>query len=68
MLTGYSFALQFAVVSGAVVIATSSSNEKLQIAKKLGAKHTINYREVPNWDEEVLKIVSEVRIRSWTLK
>ncbi|GJJ07097.1 putative secondary metabolism biosyntheticenzyme [Clathrus columnatus] len=50
------FALQFAVASGAAVIATSSSNEKLQIAKKLGAKHTINYRENPNWDEEVLKI------------
>ncbi|KAJ7728323.1 alcohol dehydrogenase superfamily protein [Mycena metata] len=50
------FALQFAVASGAVVIATSSSNEKLEIAKKLGATHVINYRTTPDWDQEVLKI------------
>lgn len=51
------FGLQFAVASGAVVIATSSSDEKLKIAKELGAKHLINYKTTPNWDEEVLKIV-----------
>ena len=51
------FGLQLAVAAGAVVIATSSSDEKLEIAKKLGAKHLINYKKVPNWDEEVLKIV-----------
>ncbi|TFK29173.1 alcohol dehydrogenase superfamily protein [Coprinopsis marcescibilis] len=50
------FALQFAVASGATVIATSSSDEKLKIAQKLGAKHLINYKKTPNWDEEVLKI------------
>ncbi|KAJ7773934.1 hypothetical protein B0H16DRAFT_1880438 [Mycena metata] len=48
------FALQFAVASGAVVIAISSSNEKLEIAKKLGATHGINYRAIPEWDQEVL--------------
>jgi len=53
----FSFALQFAVASGATVIATSSSNDKLAIAKKLGAKHLINYKEKPDWDQEVLKIV-----------
>ncbi len=51
------FALQFAVASGATVIATSSSNDKLIQAKKLGAKYTINYRETPDWDKEVLRIV-----------
>lgn len=51
------FALQFAVASGAIVIATSSSNDKLSEAKKLGAKYAINYRETPDWDKEVLKIV-----------
>ena len=51
------FGLQFAVAAGAVVIATSSSDEKLKIAQKLGAKHLINYKTTPNWDEEVLKIV-----------
>ncbi|KAH9894770.1 NAD-P-binding protein [Cubamyces lactineus] len=50
------FALQLAVASGATVIVTSSSDIKLNIAKKLGAAHTINYTQTPNWDEEVLKI------------
>ncbi len=43
------FALQFARCLGARVIATSSSDEKLAIATKLGAWETINYREVPKW-------------------
>ena len=50
------FGLQLAVASGATVIATSSSDKKLRLAKKLGAKHLINYKTTPNWDEEVLKI------------
>ncbi|KZT34173.1 NAD(P)-binding protein [Sistotremastrum suecicum HHB10207 ss-3] len=49
------FALQLGVASGAQVIVTSSSDEKLEIAKKLGATHTINYKKTPNWDEEVMK-------------
>ncbi|KAJ7728006.1 alcohol dehydrogenase superfamily protein [Mycena maculata] len=52
------FALQFSVASGATVIATSSSDEKLKLATKLGAKHVINYKTVPNWDEEVLKLTN----------
>ncbi|OSD00032.1 NAD-P-binding protein [Trametes coccinea BRFM310] len=52
------FGLQLAVASGATVIATSSSDEKLAIAKKLGAAYTINYKKTPNWDEEVLKITN----------
>ncbi|KAF4612334.1 hypothetical protein D9613_003935 [Agrocybe pediades] len=56
------FALQFAVASGATVIATSSSNAKLEIAKKLGASHLINYREKPDWDKEVLKITNGVGV------
>ncbi|KAJ7470242.1 alcohol dehydrogenase superfamily protein [Mycena galericulata] len=56
------FALQFAVASGATVIATSSSNEKLKVATKLGAKHVINYRTTPNWDEEVLKFTNGVGV------
>ncbi|PBK61136.1 alcohol dehydrogenase superfamily protein [Armillaria solidipes] len=50
------FGLQFAIASGATVIATSSSDAKLDIAKKLGATHTINYNTTPDWDKEVLKI------------
>ncbi|KAL0580439.1 hypothetical protein V5O48_001592 [Marasmius crinis-equi] len=52
------FALQFAVASGANVIATSSSDEKLKIAQKLGAKHLINYKKTPDWDKEVLKVTN----------
>ncbi|MDP3315245.1 MAG: zinc-binding dehydrogenase, partial [Devosia sp.] len=39
------FALQFAKAAGATVIATSSSDAKLQRLKALGADHVINYRE-----------------------
>lgn len=53
-----SFALQFAVASGATVIATSSSSEKLKTATKLGAKHVINYKTTPDWAAEVLKLTN----------
>jgi NADPH:quinone reductase-like Zn-dependent oxidoreductase len=42
-------ALAIAKAAGAVVVATSSSNEKLERAKALGADHLINYREEPEW-------------------
>jgi len=43
------FALQFAKAAGAEVILTSSSDEKLERAKALGADHLINYRRDPDW-------------------
>ncbi|KAJ7088791.1 NAD(P)-binding protein [Mycena belliarum] len=52
------FALQFAVASGATAIVTSSSDEKLKVATKLGAKHVINYKTTPEWDKEVLKVTN----------
>ncbi|KAF9045175.1 hypothetical protein BJ165DRAFT_1602831 [Panaeolus papilionaceus] len=52
------FALQLAIAAGATVIATSSSDEKLKIAAKLGAKHIINYKMRPDWHEEVLAITN----------
>nr|WP_294840261.1 NAD(P)-dependent alcohol dehydrogenase [uncultured Methylotenera sp.] len=45
------FALQFAKMAGATVIATSSSDEKLERLKALGADHLINYRKTANWGE-----------------
>lgn len=45
------FALQFAKMVGATVIATSSSDEKLERLKALGADHVINYRTDANWGE-----------------
>ncbi|KIJ61205.1 hypothetical protein HYDPIDRAFT_31510 [Hydnomerulius pinastri MD-312] len=50
------FALQIAVASGASVIVTSSSDDKLKVAKKLGAHHVINYKKNPNWEDTVLTI------------
>ncbi|KAL0064884.1 hypothetical protein AAF712_008137 [Marasmius tenuissimus] len=45
------FTLQFAVASGATVILTSSSDKKLEIGRKLGAKYTINYKTTPDWEK-----------------
>ena len=50
------FAVKFAKLFGAKVIATSSSNEKLERIKKSGADETINYRETPDWDKAVLEL------------
>jgi NADPH:quinone reductase-like Zn-dependent oxidoreductase len=50
------FALQFAKAAGATVIITSSSDEKLERAKALGADHLINYRATPDWAKAVRKI------------
>jgi NADPH:quinone reductase-like Zn-dependent oxidoreductase len=48
------FALQFAKAAGATVIATSSSGEKLEWLKDLGADHLINYKEEPDWGKAAL--------------
>lgn len=50
------FALQFARMMGARVIATSSSDEKLERLKVLGAEHTINYKSVPDWGTRVKEL------------
>ncbi len=47
------FGLQIAKAAGAEVIITSSSDEKLARAKKLGADHTINYKDTPKWSSAV---------------
>lgn len=51
------FALQFARAAGATVIATSSSAEKLERLKALGADHVVNYRDdAKKWGEEVFAL------------
>lgn len=50
------FALQFAKAAGAEVIITSSSDEKLEHARSLGADHTINYRQYPEWSKKVREV------------
>lgn len=47
------FAVQFARLAGATVIILSSSDEKLQRAKQLGADIGINYRTTPKWEDAV---------------
>lgn len=51
------FALQFAKAMGARVIATSSSDAKIEKLKALGADHTLNYQAEPEWGR---------RVKEWT--
>ncbi len=50
------FGLQFAAAAGAKPIITSSSDSKLERAKKLGAWQTINYKSHADWDQLVMKL------------
>jgi NADPH:quinone reductase-like Zn-dependent oxidoreductase len=50
------FGLQIASAMGAQVIVTSSSDEKLERAKSLGASHGINYAQTPDWEKAVLDL------------
>ena len=51
------WALQIAKIMGATVAITSSSGEKLDRAKGMGADYLVNYREQPDWGRVV---------RDWT--
>jgi NADPH:quinone reductase-like Zn-dependent oxidoreductase len=50
------FALQFARIHGARVIATSSSDTKLKRLAEMGASDLINYKTTPTWDKRVLEL------------
>ncbi len=50
------FALQFAKAAGARVIATSSSEDKLEELRRLGADTVINYKAVPDWGQKAREI------------
>lgn len=52
------FALQIAKMHGAQVILTSSSEEKIARARAMGADHTINYRQHPDWEARVLELTA----------
>lgn len=52
------FALQFARAFGLRAIVTSSSDEKLERARKLGAWQAINYRKQPSWDEAARELTN----------
>ncbi|MCC6236084.1 MAG: NAD(P)-dependent alcohol dehydrogenase [Dehalococcoidia bacterium] len=48
------FGLQLGVAAGMRTIVTSSSDEKLERARALGAHVTVNYREREDWERAVL--------------
>jgi len=50
------FALQFAKAAGARVFATSSSSEKAERLKQLGAEAVINYRDDEKWGKTIYKL------------
>ena len=50
------FAQQFCTMMGARTIVTSSSDDKLEKMKSLGAGEVINYRTNPEWDAAVLEL------------
>jgi len=49
------YALQLAIVIGARTILISSTDDKLDKARRMGADELINYRETPNWETAVLE-------------
>ena len=56
------FAIQFAKMAGAKVIATSSNDEKLERLKSLGADHVINYRTTPEWGNVAFDLTKGVGV------
>ncbi len=50
------FALQIATMSGARVLAISSSDDKLMRLKDMGASEGVNYMKTPDWDQRVLEL------------
>jgi NADPH:quinone reductase-like Zn-dependent oxidoreductase len=57
-----SFGLQFAAAGGAKPIITSSSDDKLAQARKLGAFGTVNYRTNPEWQREVRRLTGNAGV------
>ena len=50
------FALQIACAAGARVLMTSGSNEKIEKVIRLGADAVINYRENPDWSQQIVAL------------
>jgi NADPH:quinone reductase-like Zn-dependent oxidoreductase len=54
--------LLFAAAAGARPIVTSSSDEKLERARALGAAGTVNYRREPEWHDDVRALTGGVGV------
>jgi len=50
------FVVQLAKALGATVILTSSSDDKLDVGRALGADHGVNYSTTPEWQKEVRRL------------
>lgn len=50
------FALQFAMLTGARILATSGHNDKLARVLKMGAAGGVNYKETPEWGDKVREL------------
>jgi NADPH:quinone reductase-like Zn-dependent oxidoreductase len=50
------YVVQLAKARGATVILTSSSDEKLDVGRALGADHLVNYRTQPEWERVVREL------------
>jgi len=57
------FALQLAKASGARVIATTSSEDKAERLRELGADEVVNYRRTPEWGAEVRRLTQGAGVR-----
>lgn len=55
-------ALQLAKAAGLRAIVTSSSDDKLERVRALGADATINYRDTPEWQNEVLRLTDGIGV------
>ena len=57
------FGLQFAAAAGARPIITSSSDDKLQRARQMGAAGTVNYRTNTEWQREVRSLTGNAGVK-----
>jgi NADPH:quinone reductase-like Zn-dependent oxidoreductase len=56
------FALQFAKMAGARVIATSGSDAKIKRLSTMGADSVVNYKTTPDWDKPARQITKGVGV------
>lgn len=56
------FAVQFATAMGCRVISTTSSADKAERLKALGADAVINYRDTPEWGAAVLELTNGIGV------
>jgi NADPH:quinone reductase-like Zn-dependent oxidoreductase len=56
------FALQFALIAGARVIATTGTESKMERLRSLGASAVINYKTTPEWDKRVMELTGGIGV------